>query len=86
MSAQVALEGSQVGIFPAGPAGPRRGPFQACVPPLLCEGQAKCSSESLLGEYSGRFWKHQEAGRCGARLAGGPCSPRVFGRKGQASF
>ena len=56
MSAQGALEGSQVGVFPAGPAGPRRGPFQACVPPLLCEGQAKYSSELLLGEHSGRFW------------------------------
>lgn len=30
-------------------AGPRRGLLQACVPPLLCVGQAKCSSESLLG-------------------------------------
>ena len=30
--------------------------MQACVPPLLCVGQAKCSSESLLGEHSGRFW------------------------------
>lgn len=88
MSAQGALEGSQVGVFPAGPAGRRRGPFQACVPPLLCEGQAKYSSELLLGEHSGRFWNLLETpgGRCGARLAGGPCSPRVFGRKGQASF
>ena len=80
----MSARGAQPGLQGPGVAPPR----PACLP---CSVKGKQSAlRSPFGvnvlEGSGTSWKHQEAGRCGAGLSGGPCSPMVCGRKGRASF